>query len=149
VIGRYFEEIAVGDEIESLGQTVTEASIIAFASQYDPQWFHLDVVAAAESPYGGLIASGLQTLAVGFRMFIDSGVLARTSLGSPGFEDVRFLRPVRPGDTLHTIVRVNEAKASESKPDRGLVKVTFRVLNQSDDVVLTFNAAIFVKRKPQ
>ena len=83
MIGRYFEEFTVGSEIVSAGQTLTLESMIAFATLYDPQDFHIDVEASKSSPYGGLIASGFQTLSVGFRMFIDTGVLAGTSFGSP------------------------------------------------------------------
>ncbi len=79
VTGRYFEEFTVDSEIVSAGQTLTLDSMIAFATLYDPQYFHIDVEAAKSSSYGGLIASGFQTLAVGFRMFLDTGVLAGTS----------------------------------------------------------------------
>lgn len=146
--GRYFEEFAVGSEIVSAGQTLTQDAIIAFAALYDPQAFHIDVEAARTSPYGGLIASGFQTLAVAFRMFLDTGVLAGTSFGSPGMDDLRWVRPVRPGDTLHTIARVIEARASASKHDRGIVRAAFRVLNQRDEEVLTFSTTVFVARRP-
>jgi acyl dehydratase len=148
VIGRYFEEFTVGSEIVSAGQTLTLESMIAFATLYDPQDFHIDVEASKSSPYGGLIASGFQTLSVGFRMFIDTGVLAGTSFGSPGMDELRWLQPVRPGDTLHTIAHVIEARPSASKPDRGIVRAAFRVQNQHDTDVLTFSTTVFVKRRP-
>jgi acyl dehydratase len=147
-MGRYFEEFTVGSEIVSLGQTLTLESIIAFATLYDPQSFHIDVEASKTSPYGGLIASGFQTLAVGFRMFLDTGVLGGTSFGSPGMDDVRWLQPVRPGDTLRTIARVIEARESASKPDRGIVRAAFRMLNQRNEDVLTFSTTVFVARRP-
>ena len=146
--GRYFEEFTVGSEVTSLGQTLTLESMIAFATLYDPQYFHIDVEASKSSPYGGLIASGFQTLAVGFRQFLDTGVLAGTSFGSPAMDELRWLQPVRPGDTLHTISRVLEARPSASKPDRGIVRAGFRVLNQRNEDVLTFATTVFVKRRP-
>ena len=148
VMGRYFEDFGVGDEIVSLGRTLTEEAIIAFAELYDPQYFHVDVPAATASPYGGLIASGFQTLVVGFRQFIDTGALTGTSLGSPGFDELRWLQPVRPGDTLRTIVRVLEARPSSSKPERGTLIVSFRTVNQRDEDVLTLKSVILVKRRP-
>jgi acyl dehydratase len=148
VMGRYFEEFTVGSEIASLGQTLTLDSMIAFATLYDPQSFHIDVEAGRKSPYGSLIASGFQTLAVGFRMFLDTAVLAGTSFGSNAMDDLRWLRPVLPGDTLHTIARVLEARPSASKPDRGIVRAAFRVLNQRDEDVLTFATTVFVARRP-
>jgi len=148
VRGRYFEEFAVGDEFVSVGRTITEESIIAFASQYDPQTMHVDVEAAGRSPYGGLIASGFQTLAVGFRLFIDTNLIAETSFGSPGIDELRWLRPVRPGDTLRTIARVIETRPSASKPDRGLIRWGFRICNQRDEDVLTLASTIFIARRP-
>lgn len=148
MIGRYFEEFTAGSEIVSGGQTLTLDSMIAFASLYDPQSFHIDVEAAKTSPYGGLIASGFQTLAVGFRLFLDTAVLAGTSFGSNAVDELRWVRPVRPGDTIHTVARVIEARPSASKPDRGIVRASFRVLNQRDEDVLTFLSTVFVARRP-
>jgi acyl dehydratase len=147
-MGRYFEEFTAGSEIASGGQTLTLESMIAFASLYDPQSFHIDVEAAKTSPYGGLIASGFQTLAIGFRLFLDTAVLAGTSFGSNAVDELRWVRPVRPGDTLHTIARVVDARPSASKPDRGIVRAAFRVLNQRDEDVLTFLTTVFVARRP-
>jgi acyl dehydratase len=148
VTGRYLEDLAPGDEIVSLGRTITEEAIINFAAQYDPQSFHIDVEAAKATSYGGLIASGFQTLAIGFRLFIDTGTIAGTSIGSPGMDDVRWLKPVRPGDTLHTIVRVLEARPSATKPDRGIVRLLLRVLNGSGEDVLTLATSVFLLRRP-
>ncbi len=146
---RFFEDFKVGDSIESRGKTLTEAEIVAFGFQYDPQPFHIDAEAARTSPYGGLIASGFQTLAVGFRMLWDTGVLAGSSLGSPGFDELRWLQPVRPGDTLRTRLEVLETRPSGSKPDRGILRVLQEVVNQRDEVVLNFKAVIFVKRRTE
>jgi acyl dehydratase len=149
VTGRYFEDFTPGDEIRSAGLTLTEAAIVAFAALYDPQPFHIDVEAAKQTSYGGLIASGFQTLAVGFRLFLDTATLAGTSAGSPGMDDVRWLKPVRPGDTLSTLVRVLEARPSASKPDRGIVRLAVSVRNQRAEDVLTLATSVFVLRRPR
>jgi acyl dehydratase len=148
VTGRYLEDFPVGEEIVSAGRTVTEDAIIAFAAQYDPQYFHTDVEAARESPFGGLVASGFHTLAIGFRLFLDTGVFAVTGQGSPGMDEVRWLLPVRPGDTLRTMARVTEVRPSASKPGRGLVRATFRVVNQRGEDVMTIGTNTFVARRP-
>jgi acyl dehydratase len=148
VSGRYLEDFTVGEEIVTAGRTVTEEAIIAFATLYDPQYFHIDVEAARESPFGGLIASGFLTLAIGFRLFIDTGVFAGTSQGSPGMDQVRWLLPVRPGDTLHTIARVVEVRPSASKPERGILRAAFRILNQRGEDVMTIATTTFLARRP-
>jgi acyl dehydratase len=135
VTGRHLEDFTPGDEFVTLGRTLTEESIIGFAAQWQ------------RSAYGGLIASGFHTLAVGFRLFIDTGVVAGTSIGSPGIDQLRWLLPVRPGDTLHTIVRVLETRPSASKPDRGIVRLAVRILNQRDEAVLTLETSMFITRR--
>lgn len=144
---RYLDDFALGERFVSPGFTLTEAAIIDFASQYDPQAFHLDVNAAAESLYGGLIASGFQTLSLSFRLFIQSGLLAACSMGSPGIDELRWLAPVRPGDTLHTEVEVVEVTPSRSKPDRGILKLKYLAVNQHGDTVLSYLVNHFVKRR--
>ena len=136
--GRTFDDFEVGERFTSPGITVSEAQILDFALVYDPQPFHLDKEAAAASPYGGLIASGFQTLAVGFRSFYQAGVINHASIGSPGLDALRWLKPVRPGDTLHTEVEVKSKRASRSKPDRGIVYMDWEVKNQAGEVVMTF-----------
>ena len=135
---RYLENWQVGDRLVTGGITLTESEIIDFALRYDPQPFHLDTSAAADSLYGGLIASGFQTLALCFRLFIQTGVLADSSLGSPGIDDLRWLAPVRPGDTLHTEVEALEVKSSASKPDRGILRLRYGAVNQRGEPVLSF-----------
>ena len=102
-----------------------------------------------DRPYGGLIASGFQTLAIGFRLFIDTGVIAGTSEGSPGMDEVRWLAPVRPGDTLRLRITVTEARRSRSKPDRGLLTSFVEVLNQDNAVVLTMRPMNLVRCRPE
>lgn len=145
---RYFDDFNVGDTVMSHGVTVTEAAIIDFALKYDPQRFHIDTEAAAKSPYGGLIASGFQTMCLAFRMFYQMGFITDSGLGSPGLDDLRWLQPVRPGDIIRTKVEVKEKRASRSRPDRGILKMFFTVYNQRDEEVMTYTTVAFILRKP-
>jgi acyl dehydratase len=144
---RYFDDFAVGERFTTRGVTLTDSMIIDFAMAYDPQPFHTDVEAARESNYGGLIASGFQTLALGFRLIWDSGILAASSMGSPGFDELRWLKPVRPGDTLRVEGEVVEQTPSRSKPDRGIVRIAYRYMNQKDEAVLTYTAMHLLRRR--
>jgi acyl dehydratase len=147
VTDRYFEDFKVGDTFVTGGVTLTESAIIDFAITYDPQPFHLDVTAAKAGPFGGLIASGFQTLALGFRQVLDLGVLKGGSMGSPGLDELRWTRPVRPGDTLRVKGEVMETKASSSKPDRGTVRVRYAFVTQTDETVLTMSCIHILKRR--
>jgi len=144
---QYLNDLKVGQTFKTNGATITESDIIGFALKYDPQPFHLDVVEAAKSPYGGLIASGFQTLAYCFRLFIQTGVFLESSIGSPGIDELRWLAPVRPGDTLYTEVDVLEVRPSSSKPDRGIARLKYQPRNQHGDVVLTFFVNHLLKRR--
>ena len=144
----YLEDFKPGDEIASPGITLTESQIIDFALRYDPQPFHLDVTAAATGPFGGLIASGFHTAALAFRLFCQTGVFGDASLGSPGIDELRWLKPVRPGDTLHVTAKVLEARRSTSKPDRGLVRMAFTTWNQKGEPVLTMIGNQLLKARP-
>jgi acyl dehydratase len=144
---RYFDDFKVGERFRSKGVTLTEAEIINFALAYDPQPFHLDTVAAAESPFGGLIASGLQTFALGWRMFLQEGVFSACSLGSPGIDELRWTAPVKPGDSLYTQAEVLETRPSGSKPDRGTLRMAYRIANQRGETVLTMTIVHILKRR--
>ena len=144
----YFEDFAPGREFHTEGVTITEGAIIDFAMTFDPQPFHLNVEAAKASIYEGLIASGFQTMALTFRLFIQTRALAACSLGSPGVDEVRFLRPVRPGDTLRATVQVLDQRPSTSKPDRGIVRLHWTTLNQRGEPVLTLTSMQLVRRRP-
>jgi acyl dehydratase len=144
----YFDDFKVGDKFSSAAKTITGDMIVEFAKVYDPQPFHLDPVAAKASIYGGLIASGFQTLALGFRLFYDTGTLSAASMGSPGLDELRWLRPVRPGDTLRVEMEVVESRPSQSKPDRGIMRATYKYLNQKGEAVLSYTAMHLLKRKP-
>lgn len=144
---RYFDDFSIGDRFKTRGATLTEAQIIDFAYTYDPQPFHIDKVAAAEGPYGGLIASGFQTLAFSFRLFLAENIIAACSLGSPGMDHLRWLKPVRPGDTLHIEAEVKEMRPSQSKSDRGVLHMYYAVKNQNDEVVMSYIATHMLRRQ--
>ena len=135
---RYLDDFTVGETFTTGGITFTEANIIDFAMSFDPQAFHLDVKAASESLYEGLIASGFHTISVCFRLFIQTGTLAACSMGSPGIDDLKWLAPVRPGDTLHTEVEVIEVKPSSRREDRGILRLQYAAINQDGKTVSTF-----------
>lgn len=133
---KYFEDFSVGD-VFHLGEVeVTEEAIIEFAERYDPQPFHIDPAAAVESPFGGLVASGWHTCAMFMRLFCDGLLFDSSSQGSSGMEEVRWLAPVRPGDTLRGRVEVLETKRSGTRPNRGTVFFRHEMVNQDDVVVL-------------
>lgn len=144
----HFEDFAVGRRFATQGVTLTEADIIGFALVYDPQPFHLDVEAASRSEWGGLIASGFQTLGLSFRLFHQTGAILACSLGGYGVDELRWPRPVRPGDTLRVDVEVLEQKPSRSRPDRGLVRMLYRTLNQRGEVVQTCICNHILARRP-
>jgi acyl dehydratase len=144
----YFEDFTPGREFRTDGVTITEAQILDFALHFDPQPFHLDVEAAKATIFGGLIASGFHTMALTFRLFAQTRALAACSLGSPGVDEVRWLRPVRPGDTLRATVQVTEQRPSSTKPDRGIVRLHWSTLNQRSEPVLTMTSMQLVKRRP-
>jgi acyl dehydratase len=147
VSGKYLDDLSVGDTFETDGITVTESGIIDFALTYDPQPFHVNKVAATNSIFGGLIASGFQTLAITFRLFRDTGVLTGTNLGGHGLDELRWLAPVYPGDTLHARVTVEVVTLSRSKPDRGVIRFRYRTYNQDDVEVLSVVMDHVVARK--
>ena len=133
----YFEDFPAGDVRESPPRTVTREEMVTFARAYDPQPFHLDEAAAKNTIYGGLIASGWLTVAIMMRLLWDTLLRDAVSLGSPGADEIRWLKPVRPGDTLRARFTVVEATPSRSKPDRGVLRTFTEVLNQHGDVVMT------------
>ena len=146
---RYFDDLSVGDRFESAGLTVTESAIIDFAAQWDPQPFHLDAeYARTEGAFGGLIASGLHTTCVTLRLWLADRILIASSIGSPGVEQIRFVRPVRPGDTLRVVTELLELRPSASRPDRGTAKIRHTTSNQRGEAVLTMVTLVIVRRRP-
>ena len=144
---RYFEDFAVGETIELGSVQISPAEIIAFAEQFDPQPLHVDPARAEESVFGGLIASGWHTAGLYMRLFAE-GVLNRVpSFGSPGIDQLRWLRPVRPGDTLRARFTVLEARPSRSRPDRGIVRSRGEMINQHGEVAMSLEATNFIGRR--
>ena len=144
----YFEDFQVGYSFTTDPYLVSKHEIIDFAQQWDPQPFHIDEVAAEDYPYGGLIASGWHTLLISFRLMLETGKLKECSIGSPGMQELRWLLPVKPGDTLCNKARVESAKLSKSKPDRGFVTVQYEVLNQKEQKVATYLITHMLRVRP-
>jgi acyl dehydratase len=144
---RHFEDYAVGLVAEYGSVPVTEADIVRFAQQFDPQQMHVDPVASREGPFGGLIASGWHTTAVMMRIMADNYLNQWTSLTSPGVDELRWHRPVRPGDTLSARFTVVGARPSASKPDRGLVHTRIEVLDQQGAVVMSQVMMNLIRRR--
>ena len=146
---RYFDDFEPGQVFEMGSRTITRESILDFAREYDPQPFHTDEEAATRTVYGGLIASGWQTGAILMRLFWDGLLHECASLGSPGIDELRWIQPVRPGDTLSLRYTVLDTIPSRSKPDRGIVRSLCEVLNQRGEIVMTMKGlGMFFKRAP-
>ena len=143
----YYEDFKVGETVEIGRHTVTQDEIIDFARKYDPQPFHTDTEAAKDSIYGGLIASGWHTCAIAMRVMVDSYVSKAASMGSPGMEEIRWLKPVRANDTLIVSRTVEEARLT-SKPDRGLVLSRTDIYNQRGEHVMMMRGYGLFGRRP-
>lgn len=135
---KFLDDLEPGDTFVTGGITLSESEIISFALTYDPQPFHLNAVVAAESIYGGLIASGFQVVALTFRLFIQQGMLAESSMGSPGIDELRWFAPMRPGDTLQAEIEVLTVTPSKSKADRGIARLKYSTFNQRRERVSSF-----------
>ena len=142
-----FEDFVPG-EITTFGAyEVTREDVIAFASEFDPQPFHLDEEAGKASLLGGLAASGWHSCSILMRMMFDEFIDGSTSIGSPGIDEVKWLKPVFPGDVLSVRREILEARASASKPDRGVVRFRFELINQKGEVVMIQTNPIFFARR--
>ena len=144
----YWEDFKVGDCVEMGSHRFSAEEIIAFARQFDPQPFHIDPVAAKSSAFGGLIASGWHTCAVCMRLNCDSYINRTVSLGSPGLDNIRWLKPVRPGDTIRFRRTVLDARASLSRPGVGLLRSRTEALNQHGVVVMSMEGWGMFGRRP-
>jgi len=131
-----FADFHPGQVIEAGPYVVSEAELIGFAQAYDPQWFHTDAVAAADSAFGGLIASGWHTCSIAMRLVVDAALRGSESFASPGLEHVRWPHPVRPGDGLRLVADVIEARRSEKRPTLGILRWRWRLFNQRELMVL-------------
>ena len=143
----HFEDFAVGQVYELGSHELTEEEVLAFARQFDPQPFHVDPDAARRSVFGGLVASGWHSAAIFMRLYVDKVLGRAASMGSPGVEELRWFLPVRPGDTLRGRVRILETSPSSLRADRGTVIAFCELLNQRDEVAMSFRARGFFGRR--
>lgn len=146
---RYWEDFKVGEVEQIGGKKVERDEVIAFAKQFDPQLFHVDETAAKASMYGGLIASGWHTCAMVMRMMCDAYMLQSASVGSPGIDKLKWLKPVRPGDTLRAQRTTLESRTSKSRPEIGIVSNLWEVFNQEGEMVMSMQGyGMFRRRNP-
>jgi acyl dehydratase len=146
---RYFEDYPAGAVFTAGAISVSEAEIIDFARKYDPQAMHTDPEAAARGHFGGLIASGWHTGAMMMRLFADNFLSPASSIASPGLDELRWLKPVRPGDVLSLRVTILEARLSRSRPDQGIIRSLVEVLNQDGDAVMSLKPISLIRARPR
>ena len=144
---RFFEDYVAGSVYEFGSIKVEENEIIEFARQYDPQPFHTDPVAARATQFGGVVASGWHTAGMAMKLLVENYLPRGSSLGSPGVDQLRWHKPVRPGDILSVRVTIVETKPSHSKPDRGLLRSFVEVLNQHHEVVTSWRGMLVLLRR--
>ena len=145
---RYFEDYPQGAVFTAGAMPVGEAEIVEFARKYDPQAMHIDREAAAQGYFGGLIASGWHTGAMMMRLFADNFLSPASSVASPGLDELRWLKPVRPGDVLSLRVTILEARRSRSRPEQGVVRSLVEVLNQQGEAVMTLRPISLIRCRP-
>jgi acyl dehydratase len=145
----HFEDFVVGQTMQIGSCQVSEEEMIAFSRQFDPQPFHIDHQAAAQSIYGGIIASGWHTCSLMMRIMVDGLLHNSSSMGSPGIDELRWLKPVRGGDTLSVSVVTLESRPSSSKPDRGVVLYQWLATNQNGETVATLKGLGMFGRRPE
>ncbi len=145
---RYFEDFQIGQELPLGRYAVTRGEIVAFAAEFDPQPFHLDEAAGADSLLGGLAASGWHTCALFMRILYDGWLREAASMGSPGVDMLKWVRPVRPGDVLTGRSVVLDTRASNSRPDRGFARFRHEVVNGRGEIVMLAENPIMFSRRP-
>jgi acyl dehydratase len=143
----YLDDLKPGQRFETKSRTVSEAEIIGFAKEFDPQYYHVDPVAAQKSAFGGLISSGFHTLSLSMRLFFDLNLWPDSVIASPGMEHVKWLKPMRPGDTIRAAAEVVDVRVSTSKPDRGVVTMDHLCWNQRDEMILSLRCAHMLRRR--
>jgi acyl dehydratase len=142
---RYFEDYTPGESFTLGAYPVTESDIVSYARRFDPQAFHVDPVAAHQSIYGGLIASGWHTGSIMMKLLAEHFIAPVSSMGSPGVDEVRWPRPVRAGDVLRLRLAVIDKRRSVSKPDRGLLQLRQECINQRGEIVMSLTAMVFCR----
>jgi acyl dehydratase len=145
---RYLDDFKPGQVIDLGRRTVSRDAILAFAREFDPQVFHTDEEAAKATVFGGLIASGWHTASLAMRLLYDGLIKDTVSFGSPGVDELRWLKPVRPGDTLSARMTITEVVPSRSKPDRGIVRSLLELTNQHGELVVTMRGLSMLGRRP-
>jgi acyl dehydratase len=143
----YYEDIALGEAPRFGSYEVTKEEIIEFATQYDPQVFHLDEEGAKRTMLGGLSASGWHTAAIAMRLLYDSFLVHSASMGAPGVDELKWSRPVRPGDRLSLRRNILAKKESRSRPDLGIIQTQSELINQNGEVVVTYSAPLMLQRR--
>lgn len=145
---RYFEDFRVGDTFDLGSQTITEEDIVTFAKRFDPQPFHIDPERAKDSIFGGLVASGWHTTAIFMRLFFNGLLSDTASMGSPGVDEVRWLKPVRPGNSIYARFTVLESTPSRSRSNLGILRSVCELYNQDGEQVMCLKGVHFVGRRP-
>ena len=146
---KYFEDFHPGEVFDCGSRIVTQEQIIAFARQFDPQPFHIDPAAAAKSHFGGVVASGWHSGSIAMRMVADAVLLDSSCMGSPGMDRLRWLKPLRGGDTVNTKFRILEAELSKTRPDRGKLKVGLELYNHNGELLMDAIATQFYGLRPK
>jgi acyl dehydratase len=146
---KYLEDFKEG-EVTTVGNyRVTEEEVLTFARAYDPQPIHTDKAFAEASAFGGLIASGWHTCAIAMRLLVDNFLDGVAAIASPGVDEIRWKKPVRPGDTLRMRWTILEVRKSRSKPDRGVLRASSEILNQDDEVVMSHIGMSMIHTRPE
>ena len=146
---RYFEDLPAGTLIDCGTRFVSKEEIIRFAKEFDPQPFHIDEVAAAKTHFGGVVASGWHSGSIAMRMVVDAVFGDSASMGSPGMERMRWLKPLRADSTVNVKLRVLEAELSKSRPDRGKLKVAFEMYDDKGVLLMDTIAMVLFGRRPE
>lgn len=144
----YFEDFAVGQVYETLAATLEQDDIVQFGKRYANLPYHTDPEAARKTAFAGLVAPGYQTAALTFGLFVDLGLFRASGMGSPGIDNLRWLKPVRPGDALHVAAEVIEVSPAQSTSGRDAVRFRYDTINQDGDKVMTVTSLHFLKRRP-
>ena len=144
----YFEDVQLGQRFETGSVTIDEDEIVRFGRRYARLPYHTDAEAAARTAFGGLVAPGYMTAALTFGLFTDTGIFRASGMGSPGVDELRWRKPVRPGDTLRVVAEIVELSPARSPGGRDAVRIRYRTFNQRDEVVMTLTSLHFIGRRP-
>jgi acyl dehydratase len=144
----YLEDFEPGRTYVSPTHTVSEEEALDFARRYDPQYFHLDPVAARASVFGGLVLGGFQTAALAWTLVLKTGMFDKSAMAGIGLDELRWLKPVRPGETLRCDFTLLDARASRTQGDRGVARFRYEVKNQLDQIVLSLIMIQMLRRRP-